>query len=270
MAVFLALQCYQCNTMQAKQQKKNNKWSCVICNEKQSVKRIFARSSVAKDIRKFVQDFNMSIHLHRTQAMAHSLMNCPQEEEENKIEETSIASGNKWSDYLEGEDQNTIASDNDNDDDDVPIVTALPDPIFGKRKRQVTPVIKTSSLSTSSDHNMPSVYDQCDNYGSAVANKKGAQSSSLPNRDQISSIIGRLNRSGSTTQKQGGSSHGTQDRGKQVSKWSSYMNGEAETQCDSMFSRFGYSENDDSSFQGILQTELLDQVVDEDVHPDFL
>lgn len=46
---------------QVKQQKKNsNKWTCVVCNEKQSVRKVYAQGSMAKDVRKFVQSFNMS------------------------------------------------------------------------------------------------------------------------------------------------------------------------------------------------------------------
>ncbi|KAL6316678.1 hypothetical protein AAG906_019592 [Vitis piasezkii] len=60
-ASFIALQCFQCSTMQVKQQKKNsNKWTCVVCNEKQSVRKVYAQGSMAKDVRKFVQSFNMS------------------------------------------------------------------------------------------------------------------------------------------------------------------------------------------------------------------
>lgn len=89
--IFIALQCYQCSTMQApsslsfshfyqsfcsstpghklfffsrvqvKQKKKSsNKWTCVVCNQKQSVRKVFAQGCLAKDLRKFVQSFNMS------------------------------------------------------------------------------------------------------------------------------------------------------------------------------------------------------------------
>ncbi|KAL2929402.1 MRN complex-interacting protein [Bienertia sinuspersici] len=44
-----------------KQQKKSsNKWNCVVCNQKQSVTKIYAQSYQAKDIRNVVQSFNMS------------------------------------------------------------------------------------------------------------------------------------------------------------------------------------------------------------------
>ncbi|GLU06927.1 hypothetical protein SLE2022_239120 [Rubroshorea leprosula] len=59
--IFVALQCCQCSTMQVKQRKKSsNKWTCVICNQKQSVRKVFAQGPMAKDLRLFVQSFNMS------------------------------------------------------------------------------------------------------------------------------------------------------------------------------------------------------------------
>ncbi|KQK09480.1 MRN complex-interacting protein isoform X2 [Brachypodium distachyon] len=59
--LFLALQCVQCSTMQVKQQKKSsNKWVCVVCNQRQSVLRVHARGYRAADLRRFVQDANLS------------------------------------------------------------------------------------------------------------------------------------------------------------------------------------------------------------------
>ncbi|KAE9454354.1 hypothetical protein C3L33_13760, partial [Rhododendron williamsianum] len=46
--------------LQVKQQKKSsNQWICVVCNEKQSVRKVFAQGFMAKDVPKFVQTFNM-------------------------------------------------------------------------------------------------------------------------------------------------------------------------------------------------------------------
>ncbi|KAK2659130.1 hypothetical protein Ddye_005663 [Dipteronia dyeriana] len=60
--VFIALQCCQCSIMQVKQKKKSsNKWTCVVCNQKQSVRKIFAQGYNAKDLRQYVQSFNMSL-----------------------------------------------------------------------------------------------------------------------------------------------------------------------------------------------------------------
>ncbi|KAM0883713.1 hypothetical protein ACQ4PT_031453 [Festuca glaucescens] len=59
--LFLALQCVQCSTMQVKQQKKSsNKWVCVVCNQRQSVLRVYARGYRAADLRRFVQEANLA------------------------------------------------------------------------------------------------------------------------------------------------------------------------------------------------------------------
>nr|XP_019708089.1 uncharacterized protein LOC105051257 isoform X2 [Elaeis guineensis] len=59
--LFIAVQCFQCSTMQVKQQKKrSNKWVCVVCNQRQSVRRIHAQGPLARDLRHFVQAFNTS------------------------------------------------------------------------------------------------------------------------------------------------------------------------------------------------------------------
>ncbi|KAE9445681.1 hypothetical protein C3L33_22419, partial [Rhododendron williamsianum] len=47
--------------LQVKQRKKSsNQWICVVCNEKQSVRKVFAQGFMAKVVPKFVQTFNMS------------------------------------------------------------------------------------------------------------------------------------------------------------------------------------------------------------------
>ncbi|XP_038981213.1 MRN complex-interacting protein [Phoenix dactylifera] len=59
--LFIAVQCFHCSTMQVKQQKKgSNKWVCAVCNQRQSVRRIHAQGPLARDLRHFVQAFNMS------------------------------------------------------------------------------------------------------------------------------------------------------------------------------------------------------------------
>lgn len=40
--------------------KSSNKWVCVVCNQKQSIRRVFAEGFMAKNIRQYVQKFNMS------------------------------------------------------------------------------------------------------------------------------------------------------------------------------------------------------------------
>lgn len=95
--LFLALQCFECSTMQVKQKKKSsNNWICVVCNQKQSVRKVFAQGYKAKDLRLFVQSFNMSRKV--------------ADEEKQEVEDgEEIRGKNKrsdWSEYLDSDPPN--------------------------------------------------------------------------------------------------------------------------------------------------------------------
>ncbi|KAK1554441.1 hypothetical protein Q3G72_012225 [Acer saccharum] len=49
------------NEMVKQKKKSSNKWTCVVCNQKQSVRKVFAQGYNAKDLRQYVQSFNMSL-----------------------------------------------------------------------------------------------------------------------------------------------------------------------------------------------------------------
>eukprot|EP01127_Copromyxa_protea_P005106 TRINITY_DN1494_c1_g1_i1.p1 TRINITY_DN1494_c1_g1~~TRINITY_DN1494_c1_g1_i1.p1 ORF type:complete len:301 (-),score=83.85 TRINITY_DN1494_c1_g1_i1:333-1235(-) len=59
MPEYLALRCFSCGTFQSHQLRKDSKFSCLICKEKQSYRKVYARSFKAADIRPIVQQFNM-------------------------------------------------------------------------------------------------------------------------------------------------------------------------------------------------------------------
>lgn len=59
MTVFNILRCYQCRTFQVVQRRKDKKWRCKVCGEKQSITKSFGSSSRAKDCRLIVQELNM-------------------------------------------------------------------------------------------------------------------------------------------------------------------------------------------------------------------
>jgi hypothetical protein len=54
---FVVLRCFKCLTFQVHQAKKSPKWNCKICNEKQTVKRMFGRGS-GKECRIIVMEMN--------------------------------------------------------------------------------------------------------------------------------------------------------------------------------------------------------------------
>eukprot|EP00177_Eucheuma_denticulatum_P004640 GFKZ01008443.1.p1 GENE.GFKZ01008443.1~~GFKZ01008443.1.p1 ORF type:complete len:288 (-),score=35.67 GFKZ01008443.1:82-945(-) len=59
MQEFYAVQCFQCKQFQVAQKRKDRKFNCKICGNKQSVRKIAARSHKAADVRKFVQQLNL-------------------------------------------------------------------------------------------------------------------------------------------------------------------------------------------------------------------
>ncbi|KAK4348700.1 hypothetical protein RND71_031455 [Anisodus tanguticus] len=132
--VFIAVQCCECSTMQVKQQKKSsNKWTCVVCNQKQSVWKVFAQGSKAKEIRLFVQNFNMS------RQFTDLLPVVGREETETLgIGEPNQSYGSSkrtdWTEYLDPE-ENAIENDEISGDVMEPkIVTELPKELFRKPK----------------------------------------------------------------------------------------------------------------------------------------
>mmetsp|Transcript_14214 Transcript_14214/g.19756 ORF Transcript_14214/g.19756 Transcript_14214/m.19756 type:complete len:206 (+) Transcript_14214:69-686(+) len=56
---YVAARCFKCATFQSMRRLKLRTFKCKLCNEKQSLKKIYAISDHAKDIRKVVQDLNM-------------------------------------------------------------------------------------------------------------------------------------------------------------------------------------------------------------------
>ncbi|KAJ4965061.1 hypothetical protein NE237_016910 [Protea cynaroides] len=140
--IFIAVQCCQCSTMQVKQQKKSsNKWNCVICNQKQSIRKVFAQGFHAKDVRKFVQSFNMSRKFIE-ENVADGTLSSPAPEE---IHDSTLRNSNSdkcerkrsnWTEYLDPED---IVDDKQEEQEtggvsEPKIVTELPTEMFKKPK----------------------------------------------------------------------------------------------------------------------------------------
>jgi predicted RNA-binding Zn-ribbon protein involved in translation (DUF1610 family) len=55
----IVVRCYSCQSFQAQQLRKTNDFVCKMCGAKQSVRKIYARSFKAADIRPIVQEYNM-------------------------------------------------------------------------------------------------------------------------------------------------------------------------------------------------------------------
>ncbi|KAK4428384.1 hypothetical protein Salat_1138000 [Sesamum alatum] len=138
--MFIAVQCFQCSTMQAiisvfvKQEKKSsNKWSCVVCNQKQSVRKVFAQGSMAKDVRHFVQNFNMSRQLSdQKQFLSEELetINSPTDEQKRTKKRSD------WTEYVDDQEEHCAKYDEDKKLPEVEeiIVTEMPKALFRKPK----------------------------------------------------------------------------------------------------------------------------------------
>ncbi|CAL1378595.1 unnamed protein product [Linum trigynum] len=128
-ALFIAVACYQCSTVQVKQQKKSsNKWTCVVCNEKQSVRKVFFQSYMAKDVRQFVQSRNMARKIADEQASSLERGELIQEQPLTMVPASSfcIRAESKrrydWSEYLdpaEDETEETVEGE-------VEVITEMP------------------------------------------------------------------------------------------------------------------------------------------------
>ncbi|KAL6509811.1 hypothetical protein OROGR_022299 [Orobanche gracilis] len=134
---FIAVQCFQCSTMQVKQLKKSsNKWICVVCNQNQSVRKVFAQSAMARDVRKIVQSLNMSRQLSdQKQSLSEEIeaFDFPNDSRNTKRID--------WSEYVD--DQEESYGGKFDRDEDIPegdnglgrmVVTEIPKPLFKKPK----------------------------------------------------------------------------------------------------------------------------------------
>ncbi|KAK6160785.1 hypothetical protein DH2020_004166 [Rehmannia glutinosa] len=137
---FIALQCFHCCTMQAiflRQKKSSNKWSCVVCNEKQSVRKVFAQGAMARDVRKFVQNFNMSRQLsdQKQQLLSEEI-----ETFNSQSDHSRKTKRNDWTEYVDDLEEYSTKFDKDGD---IPegengleaiVVTEMPKALFKKPK----------------------------------------------------------------------------------------------------------------------------------------
>ncbi|PON96290.1 hypothetical protein TorRG33x02_078790 [Trema orientale] len=127
---FIAVQCCQCSTMQVKQRKNSsnsNKWTCVVCNQKQSIRKVFAQSPMAKDLRPLAQSFNMSRQFPNT-----SSEHPPPSDEPVEVEHKRGRTD--WTEYLDPNEEIYQNTEPEDRTDEPEIVTELPMGLFKKAK----------------------------------------------------------------------------------------------------------------------------------------
>ncbi|KAI3431910.1 uncharacterized protein J3R85_007784 [Psidium guajava] len=257
--IFIAVQCCQCSTMQVKQQKKSsNKWTCVVCNQKQSVRKVFAQGFMAKDVRKFVQSFNMSRLSSDLEALD------PPLEGGGGVGAVHDRAGSgdwkklkrsDWSEYLDVERE--MRTEEEVDDGGMKIVTEIPKEIIKKPKLKdfscQSAGSKGDKLFTPSftKRNFRKQTSFPDEEPKKNQNELGLRTSGWTNskiENDIEPVIGQSTAATRST-----------------TKWSNYMS------QDEVTLQVGtYKDDVDRLSNGVLESKTNDQKVEEDIHPDFM
>ncbi|CAE5963814.1 unnamed protein product [Arabidopsis arenosa] len=276
--LFIALQCYECSTMQVKQKKKSsNKWVCVICNQKQSVKKVFAQGYKAKELRFFVQSFNMSRKVadEEAQAVADS---CSEVDVEREVDEEVLdVSGTKkrsdWSEYLDFDspnDRRGLAGE----EDDVKIVTEMPNNMFKRPKlNKDSNAGGSSSITGSGKKESNEIFKPSFSRRSI---KKPDLCSGKRNSPTYVSDISESGSNGVVTRKKDIEERILESERvtKPASKWDAYLiDEEGEHQGQPRIG--GNKALKDEAHVGewdkaIMERNVVYQIVDDEVHPDFM
>ncbi|CAK7346721.1 unnamed protein product [Dovyalis caffra] len=257
-----------------KQQKKSsNKWTCVVCNQKQSVRKVFSQGYMAKDLRKFVQSFNMSRKIADEQDYVDqeaALIPTSEADHIGLNEGYQRKRRSDWTEYLDGEEDFNIKQEDEEgigkfgiagEESGPMIVTELPKEMFKKSK------LKNYDSG-------PGSGNCCDgNLYKPIFSKKNTSKTSMSQdkesrKYQSTKTAGNSQRSDCMTQveKEARTSQPTMGKTK-ASKWNDYMT------LDEDGFNFGRERNVGAHHQSYGDWETLmddDQKVEDDVHPDFM
>ncbi|KAI3798251.1 hypothetical protein L1987_33522 [Smallanthus sonchifolius] len=249
-AVFIAVQCSHCSTMQAsivKQRKKSsNKWTCVVCNEKQSVRKVFSQAFMAEDVRKFVQSFNMSRQF------------IEQQQEETLTKNQPNNKRTDWTEYVDPDINDVGIGDDEGELCEPNVVTELPKPIFKKPKLRNN----YSAAGLDGEKLSRPVFGKkkFDNSGTVVKGNFKRVDDNQHNHDTVDccSVYGRSNSKWNDCDDAGSSSL-TLKLKRPVSKWNNFIDDDAddESRCE---------EINHAAFE----TKVSDEIVEDDVHLDFI
>ncbi|CAO2834134.1 unnamed protein product [Amaranthus hypochondriacus] len=297
--LFIAVQCCECSTMQVKQQKKSsNKWNCVICNQKQSVSKIYAQSYQAKDIRKVVQSFNMSRKFHDE-------MQQPEQEQspnggDSEIEEITVKRRTDWSEFMEDDnisephylksklEKNIVAEPR--------IVTELPEDLMRKKpklkgtfgdgsfdidknqcykpiasKRGISTKIIMKTQQSTSNPRSGSVCDECMVDDNDLIRGNREQCEQQQDTGSIMMIKGAARHLELWRQQQLKHTNMCKEVKKPgASKWSKYMTEHEDVDDIDKGLRPAFADDFRLMCGYKLENEGIDQPVEEDIHPDFL
>ncbi|KAF9687039.1 hypothetical protein SADUNF_Sadunf02G0052300 [Salix dunnii] len=249
---------------QVKQKKKSsNKWTCVVCNQKQSVRKVFAQGYMAKDLRKFVQSFNMSRKFadeHDSFDQEAALIPTSETDHIGLNEDCQRKRRSDWTEYLDaGEDYN-IKQEDEGEEPGPIVVTELPKEMFKK------PRLRNDFRQNSGDHGNGNQYKPVfsKRNSSKIAMSQGKES----RKYQSTEAAGNSKWSDCMTQDEEEARIFQPEMGKnKASKWKDYI-----TQDEDDF-KFGSGRNVGAHHRNYGDWENIlddDQKVEDDVHPDFL
>ncbi|CAA0830125.1 Unknown protein [Striga hermonthica] len=283
-ANFIAVECFHCCTMQVKQQKKssNSKWNCVVCNQKQSVRKVFAQSSMARDVRKFVQASNMSRQMSDQTHL-----------EVETLEIQERPKRNDWNEYVDVDDKSCSPHpQGDNDGGEPLVLTEMPKLLFKKKQKvkdcsrngydsekMLTPIFSgTRNGKRRLDENYEDarVEKACDD----VSNEEDLNHATKWNLFKAQIQDSNRNKLGETFMQQ--------PVKRPISKWSAYMTSESENndETEAPMARASHKvtskgplpewcnlitkEEEKEDDVDALEKLMNDERVEDDVHPDFM
>ncbi|KAL2334980.1 hypothetical protein Fmac_016193 [Flemingia macrophylla] len=248
--LFIALQCCQCSTMQVKQKKKSsNKWNCAVCNQKQSVRKVFAQGFMAKDVRTFVQNFNMSRKsFDDADSPLAGTLDPPLDHREGHVDRKHKRSD--WSAYLDREDHHTVEEQQDRDGDDFEplVVTELHKGMFKKRR-----VVEDSISGSDKFFKMPLFHNSQEE---PMIDQRRVTSSTESNRQRNNYLTPDNQR----TKK-------CKTSNKAASRWNKYITEDNENL--ELGWKRGFNLDHSGPCNNSITEAMTSETVEDDVHPDF-
>ncbi|CAK9174163.1 unnamed protein product [Ilex paraguariensis] len=274
---------------QVKQQKKSsNKWICVVCNQKQSVRKVFAQGLMAKDVRKFVQSFNMS------RQFAHQQQEQLVDEEEETLAPSTEKIDNHdhwknkkvkridWTEYIDPQDEADLAEIREEEEEQSELFYSCTQTTTGDGEKTYRPVFAKRNINKqiNSREEEPSKSRPMKAQGNSKWGYNATQAEeNFPNKNQ---------RIGQPTTCMGSSkwkTYITKDDDdnfadkvpckcqpitvERASKWTGYVEEDGDDDLQAKSGR------DKADYMGqwnhnAFDTIEKDQKVEEDIHPDFL
>ncbi|XP_054786765.1 uncharacterized protein LOC129293007 isoform X2 [Prosopis cineraria] len=263
--IFIAVQCFQCSTMQVKQKKKSsNKWNCAVCNQKQSLTKVFAQGFMARDIRSFVQTFNMSRKPLDEQSLSSRTLSPAlddqvinhDDDDKFDLPVNQRKKRGDWTEYLDPEDnhiQQREKVEEDGDGFEVKVVTELEKGMFKKPRLE--------NYSPGSDSG------GSDKLFKPRFSKRNANQKIILREETVKDQVALTENNYKEPDDQRSQRY-QPTISRATSKWKDYMTEEDDSL--QLGWKRAFKNQTDPWSNTVLEAITNEQMVDEDVHPDFM